>query len=221
MSFIDTYAVISAFLRTGRSPFPVYVVLRPFISLSFFHICFLFRFPLHIFIRRSFLTINANHLHVGSSRRSEIPSSQSGRRRASSTPSYPRRDKPPLGICDCLDLYACTDVGRGRVHDRLVVARKHPRVDRSILGQTVNIADELVQSASTGIWGRGRTIWGKVRGYAYPAICRVAEILCRLMPDANPADPPLVVPHFFSNVSRVFSVPRRKSGACFGNVEGN
>lgn len=71
------------------------------------------------------------------------------------TPS-PRRDKPPLGIRDCLDLYACTDVG-GRpcseLTESLACTRdERPRIDRSILRQTVNIADELpVQSASTGI----------------------------------------------------------------------
>lgn len=43
------------------------VRLPPYRSLFFF--CFSFvRFPLHIFIRRSFLTINADHLHVGSQR---------------------------------------------------------------------------------------------------------------------------------------------------------
>lgn len=70
-------------------------------------------------------------------------------------PTHPgglRRDKPPPGIRDCLDLYARIDVGRGRA---LSAHRPRSRIDRSILRQTVNIADELVQPASTGISGRG------------------------------------------------------------------
>jgi len=47
--------------------------------------------------------------------------------------------------------------------------------------QTVNIADELVQSASMGILGRGGDL-----GYFYPAICRVVEILCCSTSDTSP-----------------------------------
>jgi len=47
----------------------------------------------------------------------------------------PRRDKPPPGIRDCLDLYACTDVG-GRPWPALSILVRtlggtgHPRINR-------------------------------------------------------------------------------------------
>lgn len=81
--------------KTGR-PQPTPAVPRPFISTfvrfpsrSFL---FSFRFPLHIFIRRSFLTINANHLHARSLRGSKTPFAGCRARGAS--------DPHPRGLCN-------------------------------------------------------------------------------------------------------------------------
>lgn len=132
--FPDTSVAISAFPRTGRFSSHLRCVLRPFISLSL-SLSFLFRFPLHIFIRRCFLTINADHLHAGSSCGSKIPFAGRNRRatpvNSGSHPRSPRCDKPPLGIRDCLDLYACTDVG-GRPWPALSVRALATRVERGI-----------------------------------------------------------------------------------------
>lgn len=104
-------------------------------------------------------------------------------------------------------------------HTSYRVERGYPRIDRSILRQTVNIVDELVRSSQRR---QGFENAEEVRG-AYPAICRVVEISPFAL---NPLSPrgflsALVVLYFFlSNILRIF--PSLVGGdACFGNVEGN
>lgn len=82
--------------KTGRSssqlrcPPAVFPYLRPYLRPFFFPpvpLLFSFRFPLHIFIRRSFLTINADHLHVRSQReRNSLRRAPSAGARATRTP---------------------------------------------------------------------------------------------------------------------------------------
>lgn len=101
----------------------------------FFSSFFLFCFPLHVFIRRSLLIINANHLHGSSC--AKLPSQAKHPRGLCHHPSRSlRRDKPPPGIRDCLDLYARIDVGRGRALD----SRAH-QVERGVHASTNRFSD--------------------------------------------------------------------------------